>query len=56
LTLSRKMWGTDQPISLEPDELCQMVEAIRTIEVAMGCGEIMFLESERPAMEKLRRI
>jgi sialic acid synthase SpsE len=47
--------GTDQAVSLEPDELSQMVQAIRAIEAAMGTGEIRILPGEIPALEKLRR-
>ena len=38
ITLDRSMWGSDQAISLEPDELIQMVREIRLIEKAMGDG------------------
>ena len=55
VTLNRQMWGTDQAVSLEPDELSQMIQAIRAIEVAMGTGEIRILSNEIPALEKLRR-
>jgi len=47
VTLSRQMWGTDQAVSLEQDELSQMVQAIRAVETAMGSGEITILPSER---------
>lgn len=56
VTLNRQMWGTDQAVSLEPDELSQMVQAIRAVEMAMGSGEITILPSEIPALEKLRRV
>jgi len=55
ITLSRQMWGTDQAVSLEPDELSQMVQTIRAVETAMGTGEITILPSEMPTLEKLRR-
>jgi N-acetylneuraminate synthase len=55
VTLSRQMWGTDQAVSLEPDELYQMVQAIRAVETAMGTGEITILPNEMAALEKLRR-
>lgn len=35
-TLSRRLKGPDHQVSLEPDELRQMVEAIRTVEQALG--------------------
>jgi len=37
-TLDRKMEGPDQKASLEPDELREMVTAVRNIEVALGNG------------------
>lgn len=37
-TLDRDMEGPDHKASLEPDELKQMVEAIRNIEAALGSG------------------
>jgi N,N'-diacetyllegionaminate synthase len=37
-TLDRGMEGPDHKASLEPNELLQMVESIRNIEVAMGSG------------------
>lgn len=38
-TLDRHMEGPDHQASLEPDELGQMVAAIRAIELALGSGE-----------------
>ena len=37
-TLDRKMEGPDHKASLEPNELKDMIEAIRNIEIAMGDG------------------
>ncbi len=37
-TLDRAMEGPDHKSSIEPDELCQMVKAIRNIELALGDG------------------
>jgi N,N'-diacetyllegionaminate synthase len=37
-TLDRKMEGPDHRASLEPEELKQMVESIRNIEIALGSG------------------
>lgn len=55
VTLDRQMWGTDQSISLEPDQLEEMVQGIRSIEVALGSGEIGIRDCELPALKKLRR-
>lgn len=46
-TLDRTMEGPDHKASLEPDELKQMVEAIRNIEVALGSGE------KKPAVSEI---
>lgn len=46
-TLDRSMEGPDHAASLEPDELCAMVSAIRNVELALsGDGEKMPSESE----------
>ena len=45
-TISRDMDGPDHKASLEPQELKQMVEAIRNIEKAMGNGEKTPQQSE----------
>ena len=46
-TLDREMEGPDHKASLEPNELKQMVDAIRNIEKAMGQAEKRVTESER---------
>lgn len=46
-TLDRNMEGPDQKASLEPDELCSMVKAIRNVEQALGDGVKRITESER---------
>lgn len=46
-TLDRNMEGPDHKASLEPDELKDMVSAIRNIEQAMGDGEKRPSESEK---------
>ncbi|MEO2281126.1 N-acetylneuraminate synthase [Pseudoalteromonas pernae] len=45
-TLSRNMEGPDHKASLEPDELLEMVQAIRNIESALGCGRKCAMPSE----------
>ncbi len=45
-TLDRNMEGPDHKASLEPDELKQMVDAIRHIEKAIGTSEKIVTESE----------
>ena len=46
-TLDRGMEGPDHAASLEPDELAQMVAAIRHIEQSLGDGNKKRTESER---------
>lgn len=45
-TLDRTMPGPDHKASLEPDELRQMVQGIRTVEQAFGTGEKVPAQSE----------
>ncbi len=54
ITLDRRMWGSDQSASLEPDELKQLVLDIREVETALGDGVKRVYETERPIMAKLR--
>ena len=49
-TLDRNMEGPDHKASLEPDELDQMVRAIRNIECAIGTGKKVPSESEKKNM------
>ena len=56
ITLNRAMWGSDQAASIEPQGVAKMVRDIRVIESAMGNGEIKVYESERPIMDKLRKV
>lgn len=46
-TLNRNMEGPDHKASLEPDELIEMVNAIRNIEKALGSGKKVVSNSER---------
>lgn len=54
-TLDRRMEGPDHRASLEPEELKQMVSAIRHIERAIGSGEKRPSASETPNIEIARR-
>lgn len=49
-TLDRKMEGPDHKASLEPDELAQMVQSIRNIELALGKS------SKEPTKSELKNI
>lgn len=54
-TLDRSLPGPDQTASLEPDELRQMVDEIRQVELAFGDGEKKVAEVERPNIEVARK-
>jgi N-acetylneuraminate synthase len=56
ITLDRKMWGSDQSASIEPEELKSLVQHIRAIESAMGDGVKRLIDAEVPIMKKLRRV
>lgn len=55
ITLDRSMWGSDQAASVEPQGFRMLVDNIRTLEKAMGDGNIKVYDSEVPIAEKLRR-
>jgi N-acetylneuraminate synthase len=55
ITLDRAMWGSDQAASVEPWGLMRLVRDIRTIEKALGTGEKIVYESEKPIIARLRR-
>lgn len=54
ITLDRNMWGSDQSISLEPDELKKMIRYIRLVERALGDGVKKVYDSEKRMRAKLR--
>jgi N-acetylneuraminate synthase len=54
VTLSRAMYGSDQPASVEPAGLKQLVGAVRKIEKAMGNGEVGMTEKQMPVAQSLR--
>lgn len=54
-TLDKTMDGPDHQFALEPDELSEMVSAIRDTETALGSGEKSVLEIESELYEKARR-
>ncbi len=53
-TLSRRLWGSDQGISLEPDEMRQMVEGVQLVASARGDGTLGLRECEAAAKASLR--
>ena len=54
-TLSRKLKGPDHPFALEPDELKQMVEAIREIEASLGSSIKQMIPDEEEMARLARR-
>ncbi len=54
-TLDKTLPGPDHRASLEPEELKAMVKAIRDIEKALGSGEKVVTDSERPNIEVARK-
>lgn len=54
-TLDRTMQGPDHKASLEPDELKQMVDSIRNVELALGNGKKHVTDSERPNIVVARK-
>ena len=54
-TLDRKMEGPDHPYALEPEELETMVKGIRDIEIALGSGIKIVVESEKQGLVEGRR-
>ena len=55
LTLDRTLPGPDHRASLEPAEFAAMVEAIRSVEAALGSGVKAPAESELPVRDLVRR-
>lgn len=55
ITLDRAMYGSDQSASIEPAGLRLLVGAVRKIEGAMGTGEKVILDEEKPIAIKLRQ-
>jgi N-acetylneuraminate synthase len=56
ITLDRAMWGSDQAASVEPHGFAHLVRDVRNIEMAMGDGIKRVYDSERPILQKLRRV
>jgi N-acetylneuraminate synthase len=56
ITLDRAMWGSDHAASLEPNGINRLVRDIRLCETSMGDGIKKVFESEKPIIQKLRRV
>jgi N-acetylneuraminate synthase len=55
-TSSHELWGSDQALSLEPQEFAEMVKGIREVEQALGDGIKRVYDSEQDSLKKLRRV
>ena len=56
ITLYRAMWGSDQSVSIEPNDLERLCKMIREFAFIKGNGIITIYPEEIPIMEKLRRV
>jgi len=56
ITLDRAMWGSDHAASVEPHGIKSLISYIREWEEAKGDGVIKIYDSEKPIIEKLRRV
>ena len=56
ITLSRSMYGSDQPASLEKPGLSRMVRDVKRVNSILGDGVKRIWDSEIPVMKKLRTI
>ncbi len=54
ITLDRKMYGSDQASSLEPEGLRHLVKYIEAIEEGLGYPDKIIMDSEIPIIKKLR--
>lgn len=54
ITLDRKMWGTDQSSSLEPQEFQALMNDLQQIPVMLGSGERIVTEKEKQNARKMR--
>ncbi|CAE6487007.1 N-acetylneuraminate synthase family protein [Candidatus Nitrosotenuis uzonensis] len=55
ITLSRALYGSDQPLSLEPTGIRRMVRDIRNLDKIIGDGRKTILPIEREFKKKLRQ-
>jgi N-acetylneuraminate synthase/N,N'-diacetyllegionaminate synthase len=54
-TLDKRLPGPDHMASLEPNELAEMVSAIRDVEKALGTGSRRLTQEEKEIRKKVRR-
>tara|TARA_Y100000590_G_scaffold440074_1_gene565002 strand:- start:2649 stop:3485 length:837 start_codon:yes stop_codon:yes gene_type:complete len=55
ITLDRTMWGTDQMCSVEPQGLIKLVRGIKELNSAIGDGNKVVTDTEKPIKDKLRK-
>ena len=56
ITLDRTLWGSDQAASLEFDGINRIVRDVHQIKTILGDGKKVVYESEKPIIQKLRRV
>jgi N-acetylneuraminate synthase len=56
ITLDRTMWGSDHLASVEPQGLIKLVKGVRELEMALGDGNKVVTEGEKPIRKKLRGV
>ena len=56
ITLDRTMWGSDQAASIEPVGLYKLMRDIKNVNLFLGDGKKVVYESEKPIIQKLRRV
>jgi len=57
ITISKNLWGSDQQISIEPEEMFKMARIIRNIQLSSGCMENRYiLPDEEGTKQKLRKV
>lgn len=56
ITIDRTLWGSDQAASLEYDGINRIVRDVHQIKTILGDGKKVVYESEKPIIQKLRRV
>lgn len=54
ITMDRDMYGSDQKVSIEPNELKELVKKLRMLELIRGDGRKVLSEAEENVKKKLR--
>jgi N-acetylneuraminate synthase len=56
ITLDRAMWGSDHAASVEPGGFERLMKYVRVAEASIGDGVKKVYESEKPSIQRLRRV